>query len=386
MKKVILIRYGEIHLKGRNRSFFENLLVSNIKAAVKPYGAVLSHTSGRYILSDFDEKNANKISEALKNVSGIVSFSLATVCSNDYDQISKVVISLAKDLKGTFKIEANRADKTFPIKSPELAKMLGGVVLDNNHNLSVDCFNPNFTINVDIRENNQTYIYLEKIMGMGGMPVGSAGKGVLLLSGGIDSPVAGYLMAKRGVNLVCLHFHSFPYTSPQAQEKVEELARILKKYDQHLTLKVVSVTKIQEEIHKKCNPNFMITLLRRFMFRIAEIVSKNEQTSMIITGESLGQVASQTIESMTVVESVLKDSIVLRPLVAFDKNETIEIARKINSYKTSIIPYEDCCTVFLPKNPLTKPRIDKVLAEENKLDVDSLISEALKTIKEVNIS
>ncbi|MCR5553369.1 MAG: tRNA 4-thiouridine(8) synthase ThiI [bacterium] len=386
MEKVILIRYGEIHLKGRNRSFFENLLVSNIKAAVNPFGAVLGHTSGRYILSGFDEKNVNKISEALKNVSGIVSFSLATVCANNYDQISSVVISLSKGLKGTFKIEANRADKTFPIKSPELVKMLGGVVLDNNPNLSVDCFNPNHTINVDIRENNQTYIYLEKVIGMGGMPVGSAGKGVLLLSGGIDSPVAGYLMAKRGVNLVCLHFHSFPYTSPQAQEKVEALAKILSKYDNHLTLKVVSVTKIQEEIHKKCNPNFMITLLRRFMFRIAEIVAKDEQTNMIITGESLGQVASQTIESMTVVESVLKDSIVLRPLVAFDKNETIEIARKINSYKTSIIPYEDCCTVFLPKNPLTKPRLDKVIAEESKLDVDHLISEAIKTIKEVKIN
>ncbi|MBO4570229.1 MAG: tRNA 4-thiouridine(8) synthase ThiI [Clostridia bacterium] len=386
MEKVILIRYGEIHLKGRNRSFFENLLVSNIKAAVKPYGAVLSHTSGRYILSNFDEKNANKLSEVLKNISGIVSFSLAIVCASVYDQISNVVIDLSKDLKGTFKIEANRADKTFPIKSPELAKMLGGVILDNNTMLSVDCFNPNHTINVDIRENNKTYIYLEKVLGMGGMPVGSAGKGVLLLSGGIDSPVAGYMMAKRGVNLVCLHFHSFPYTSPQAQEKVEALAKILAKYDSHLTLKVISVTKIQEEIHKKCNPNFMITLLRRFMFRIAEIVAKNEQTSMIITGESLGQVASQTIESMTVVESVLKDSVVLRPLVAFDKNETIEIARKINSYKTSIIPYEDCCTVFLPKNPLTKPRLDKVIFEESKLDVDSLINEAINSIKEVKIN
>ena len=385
MEKVIIIRYGEIHLKGKNRGFFEDLLVSNVKYVIKPFGAKLEHISGRYIVYGYNLSDEIAIINVLTKVSGIVSVSPSAQINSKFDQIKEIAINLAENKKGTFKIETNRADKTFPLNSIEINREVGGAVLDSNPNLTVDVNNPDFTINIDIRENAKTYIFSSVMPGIGGMPVGSAGKGLLLLSGGIDSPVAGFMMAKRGVTIEAIHFHSFPYTSPQAKEKVIKLAKLISPYCGKIKINVVSVTKIQEEIHAKCNPEYMITILRRFMFEISEKVAQNVGAKMLITGESLGQVASQTIESINVVESVVDEIPVLRPLIAFDKNETIAIARKIGTYETSIEPFEDCCTVFLPDNPVTKPRIEKVKAEENKLNREKLIDEAMSNIEIIEV-
>jgi len=385
MDKVIIIRYGEIHLKGRNRGFFEDLLVSNIRHAIKIFGAKLEHISGRYIVSSFDSNDENKVINALMKVAGIVSISPSFAVSQTLEDITSAALVLAREINLTFKVETNRANKSFPLNSLEVSREVGGAVLEKFPSLKVNVTNPASVINIDIRENAKTYVYSKVFHGVGGMPVGSAGEGLLLLSGGIDSPVAGYMMAKRGVKIAGLHFHSYPYTSPEAKEKVISLAKKISDFSGKMRLFIVSVTKIQEEIHAKCNPEFMITILRRFMFKIAEIIAHKEGFKMIITGESLGQVASQTIESMTVVESVVKSLPVLRPLIAFDKNETIDIARKIETYETSILPYEDCCTVFLPKNPQTKPRIERVIFEESKIDVDALINAALSSIEVIEI-
>lgn len=385
MNNIILIRYAEIHLKGKNRGFFEKLLSDNIKHAVCQFNAQLNHIAGRYVLRGYDPKDEQSILFLLQCVSGIFSFSPAIEVNSNYENIESIVKGFAKDLDGTFKIETNRADKTFCMTSMEVSRKLGAECLKTNKNLSVDVVSPQHKIYVDIRENGFTYVYNKVIYGMGGMPVGSSGKGLLLLSGGIDSPVAGYLMAKRGVKVYALHFHSFPYTSPQAKEKVLTLAKQISKYTGQIEVSIISVTEIQQAIHKHCKQNYMITLLRRFMFKIAEIIAKQKGLDMLITGESLGQVASQTIESITAVESVLKDIVVMRPLIAFDKNETIAIANKINTFETSIEPYEDCCTVFLPPNPIIKPKLNNVVYEESKLDCENLIENALKTLETIVI-
>jgi thiamine biosynthesis protein ThiI len=268
----------------------------------------------------------------------------------------------------------------------EVSRLLGGSVLSKyGKNLSVKVKNPDHTVYVDIREDGKTLIYTDLVYCMSGMPVGSAGKGLLLISGGIDSPVAGYMMAKRGMKINCLHFHSFPYTGEAAKNKVEQLTSLLSEYNGgDIRLNVVSFTKIQEEIHKKCPPEFMITMMRRFMMRIAEKFAIKNGLQAIITGESLGQVASQTIESITSSNSVVSMP-VLRPLIALDKLEIIDISTKIGTYETSILPYEDCCTVFLPKYPAIRPDLNKVIASEQKLDVESLIEEALNNIEVIDL-
>jgi thiamine biosynthesis protein ThiI len=263
---------------------------------------------------------------------------------------------------------------------------LGGKILEAfGSKLSVDVKNPSFVVYVDIREDKKTFVYTDVVHCISGMPVGSAGKGLLLLSGGIDSPVAGYMMAKRGVRVSAVHFHSFPYTSNAAREKVEELASIIAPYTGNLTIYMVSMTELQEQIHEKCDDSYMITLLRRGMFTIAERIAKRYGKKMIITGESLGQVASQTIESMTVVSEVVKQIPIIRTLVAFDKCETIDIAKKIGTYETSIRPFEDCCTVFLPESPVVRPVLHKVLKEQNKLDFDAILDRAMESIEVVEI-
>lgn len=385
MRNVILIRYSEIHLKGKNRGFFEKLLIENIKHAVKDFNAKLGHIAGRYILTDYNVVDEAELIERLKCVSGIFSFSPAIEVESTLENISRLATELTRDLAGTFKIETNRADKTFSLNSMQVSREVGGNCLERNPRLKVDVNNPDTTVHIDIRESGNTYVFTQTVAGMGGMPVGSSGKGLLLLSGGIDSPVAGYMMAKRGVKIFALHFHSFPYTSPQAKEKVITLAHELSKYAGHIKMHVVSVTKIQQEIHRHCKSEFMITLLRRFMFKIAEKIAKENGYDMIITGENLGQVASQTIESMTVVENVVKSTVIARPLIAFDKVDIIAIARKIGTYETSIQPFEDCCTVFLPKNPVTKPKLRHAEFEETHLDVDALIADALTTQEIINI-
>ena len=385
MEKVIIIRYAEIHLKGKNRGFFEKLLVENIELALSKFKAKLKHISGRYIVYNFQDKDEKSILNVLEKISGIFSFSPAIEFNSTYENIAQYAKELSKNLTGTFKVETNRADKTFPLNSMLVSKQIGEECLKNNPKLKVDVIKPDNIINIDIRENGSSYIFTKTQLGMGGMPVGSSGNGLLLLSGGIDSPVAGYLMAKRGVKLSALHFHSFPYTSPQAKEKVIELAKKLTDYSGNINLHIISVTKIQQEIHKKCKADYMITLLRRFMFRIAEKIAKDNNYKMIITGENLGQVASQTIESMTVVENVIENTVIARPLIAFDKVEIIDLSKKINTYDISIQPYEDCCTVFLPRNPVTRPKLENVLREEAKLDVELLIEEAMNTAEIITI-
>ena len=385
MKKVVLIRYSEIHLKGKNRSFFENLLLKNIKNALFCFHVNVAKTPARYIVDGYDEKDEAEILEILKCIPGIFSLSVAFVVNNSYEEIKKIAISLMKDKKGAFKVETNRADKTFKLNSIETSREIGGDILEANKNLFVDVHNPDVVLNIDIRETGSTFVFTDVMFGVGGMPVGSSGNALLLLSGGIDSPVAGFMMAKRGAKISAVHFHSFPFTSPEAKEKVITLAKKLKKYAGNITLYTVSVTNIQKEIHKNCHEAYMITLLRRCMFKIAERIAKDYGQDMIVTGESLGQVASQTIESMKVVESVIKDTPVLRPLVAFDKQETIAIAKKIDTFKTSTLPFEDCCTVFLPDAPIIKPKLEKVLMEESKIDAEKLIDEAYKSIEIIEV-
>ena len=385
MNKVFIVRYSEIHLKGKNRGFFENLLKENLLSALKKYGVNVSKIPGRYLVSGFSEKDTTRIAEELKKVAGIFSYSVATEVDSNYQSIKAEAISQMKDFVGSFKVDVNRGDKTFQPNSMELAKMLGGEILKSNKNLLVDVVEPEHKLYIDIRENAKTYVFSTVEHGMGGMPVGSSSTGLVLLSGGIDSPVAAYMMAKRGVKLYALHFHSYPYTSELAREKVEDLVRKILPYNAgNMTVFMINMAKYQETIHACCNDTFTITLLRRGMFRIAEKLAKEYGISMLITGENLGQVASQTIESITVVENVVNDIPIIRPLVAFDKTDIIDLAKKIDTYELSIKPYEDCCTVFLPDSPATKPKLEAVEREEQKFNFNGLLKESYDNIEILN--
>ena len=380
MEKVIIVRYCEIHLKGKNRSYIERLLIENIERNLKDIPHVFHKMNARYLIEEYAEADYEKIVNKLMKICGIHSFSESYIIDTSLENISKAVLLLAKDIKGTFKIETNRADKTFYLNSVQISREMGGVVLDNYPELKVDVVSPENVINVDVREGGKTLVFTGITHGLGGLPTSSSGRGMLMLSGGIDSPVAGYMMAKRGMKLDAVHFHSYPYTSVAAREKVEELAGRVAEYCNGLNLYVVKFTEIQEAIHEKCPEELMITMMRRFMMRIAERLAVNCGGQAIITGESLGQVASQTIESITSSNSVVKMP-VLRPLIAFDKLEIIEIANKIDTFNTSILPYEDCCTVFLPKFPAIKPRMETVLKAESRLDVEELINRAIESVE-----
>lgn len=385
MKKVIIIRYSEIYLKGKNRGFFERAFEMNLRRAIEGFDAELIKNSGRYLVQNFPDDQTDEIIEKLKKVFGLHTLSLAYETASDMDSIFEAA-KLQARTEGTFKVESHRGDKKYPLTSVEISKMLGGLLLDYaKGGLKVDVHNPSFTIRVDIRENGKALVFGEFIEGANGMPVGTAGKGLLLLSGGIDSPVAGHMMAKRGMKIDCLHFHSYPYTNMQAKEKVVDLAKILSEYTCGTTLYTVKVTHIQEAIHEKCKAELMITLLRRFMYRIAERHALHISAQCLITGESLGQVASQTIEGMTSSNSVVEKLPVLRPLVGFDKNEIIDRSVKMGAYETSILPFEDCCTVFLPDFPAIRPKLDEILREEAKLNVEELIEEAFESIEKIKI-
>lgn len=384
MEKVILIRYGEIFLKGKNFGFFENLLKDNIKDKIKDFGCELVVINKRLYVRGYEERQERKLLDTLSTVFGLTSISPAVMLDTSEEAINEYVGSLRLKEK-TFRVTLNRADKRFPMTSIEYSSKLGGIILKNNNGIKVDLHNPEVEVSVDIRENGSTFIFTKVIPAMGGMPIGSSGTGMLLLSGGIDSPVAGYMMAKRGMRISALHFHSYPYTSEAAKEKVVSLAKIIKKYTGSFKLYVCSFTKIQEEIHHKCNSEFMITIMRRIMYRIAERLAEKNKIQSIITGENLGQVASQTVESMTVTNDVVKNIPIFRPLVAFDKEEITAISKKIDAYETSILPYEDCCTVFLPKHPVIKPKKFQCEKEESKLDIESLINEAIEGIEVIEI-
>lgn len=380
MERVILIRFGEIFLKGNNKNYFESLLKRNIKQSIKSIDCNFMYSQNRYYIEKYSIDDEDKIIACLKKVFGIHSLSQAIKVKNDIDMIKDAVTDYYVPETGTFRVTTNRADKRFNYSSMEISREIGGVVLEKNPSLTVDLFTPEHIIYIDIRENGYTYIYNDRISGAQGMPVGCSGSGLLMLSGGIDSPVAGYMIARRGMKIDAVHFHSFPYTSEQALDKVIRLAKRMSEYCHQIRLHIVPFTKIQEQIHEHCPAELMITIMRRFMMRISEIISINNGYQAIITGESLGQVASQTIESLTSSNSVVSMP-VLRPLIAMDKLDIINIAHKIDTYETSIEPFMDCCTVFLPKNPAIKPKLKYVIDSENALDIDNLIKETVDNIK-----
>ena len=384
MEKVIILRYAEIYLKGKNRGFFERALENNLNRALEGLSCTLIKQNGRYLVRGFLEEETESYLDKLKKVFGVHSISIAYETLADMESLFEAAKLLCRQT-GTFKVESHRGDKKYPLTSVEISKQLGAKILSQFYQLKVDVHSPDFVVRVDIRENGKALVFADFIEGANGMPVGTAGKGLLLLSGGIDSPVAGYMMAKRGLKVDCLHFHSYPYTNMQAKEKVVELANILSQYTCGTNLYSISVTHIQEEIHEHCKPQFMITLLRRFMYRIAERHAKRIGSQCLITGKSLGQVASQTIEGMTSSNSVVESLPVLRPLVGFDKSEIIERSIKMGAYETSILPYEDCCTVFLPDFPAIRPNLDEIMREEAKLDVEGLIAEAFSSVEKIKI-
>lgn len=377
MELVVIIRYAEIHLKGKNRGFFEHAFTVNIERALRGIRHELHRTSGRYLIADFETEQADEILSRISKVFGVHSYSLGYLSGNSIDEIFKTALLVAPT-EGTFKVDTHRGDKKYPLTSMEINAEIGARLLEERNALRVDVHEPQATVYVDIRESGKALVFGSFIKGSGGMPVGTSGKGLLLISGGIDSPVAGHMMAKRGMNVDLLHFHSYPYTNDQAKEKVVELAKELSSFTGTHKLATVSVTKIQEEIHAKCAQELNVTLLRRFMFRIAERVAKQGGDQCLITGESLGQVASQTIEGMTSSNAVVSLP-VLRPLVGFDKDEIVDRSKKIGTYDTSVLPFEDCCTVFLPDFPATRPKLSFIESEETKLDIEELVNEALRT-------
>ena len=390
MEKVILIRYGEIMLKGLNRPSFEKKLVDNIKRAISNLGdANVRKVQGRIYVEPIDDNyDFDECINILTKVFGIVSVSVVWKMESDFNKIKENALKMATKLveeKGhiTFKVETKRGNKRFPMNSPEISRELGGYILSNISKLSVDVNKPSFVIYVEVRE--YTYIYSEIIPAVCGMPIGTNGKAMLLLSGGLDSPVAGWMIGKRGVEIEAVHFYSYPYTSERAKEKVIDLARILCEYCYKINLYVVPFTDIQLEINEKCPHEQSTIIMRRAMMKIAEKIAKKTGANALITGESIGQVASQTIESLAVTnESV--DLPVFRPLIGMDKNEVVILAKKINTYETSILPYEDCCTVFVPKHPNTKPKLERIIMSEKKADLENLMKKAIEDTEMLTIT
>lgn len=385
MERVILLRFSEIFLKGNNRKFFEKKLIDNIKETLKSYEYRFSTSQNRYVVSNYDVDLETEIVERLKKVFGIYSLSVANKVKTDFDEIRKAAVDLFDDTPLKFRVTVRRADKRVEITSPVMAAEIGGDILEKYPETSVDLTNFDKEVYVDIRENGYTYIFLDKIHCAGGMPVGSSGKALCLLSGGIDSPVAAYMMAKRGLQIDAIHFHSMPYTSEQAKEKVVSLAKIVSAYAGHIKLHVVPFTEIQENIHKFCPPEYMITIMRRIMMRISERLAMQINAGALVTGESLGQVASQTMQSITVTNKVIERLPVFRPLIGFDKEEIVKISKHIDAFETSILPYQDCCTIFLPKNPVIRPKLELIERAEKALDVEGLIKRAIDNIEVIEV-
>ena len=387
MKEIFLCKCGEIVLKGANHSFFENALIKELKFRLKTFGSVkVSHAQSTVYVEPSEGVDLDGVFDALTRVFGIVTIERAAVAEKDMDAIKATIkeyIPAFMSDKRTFKVEAKRADKRFPLKSPQIAAESGGAVLSACPFLRVNVKNPDVIVRVEVRE-NAAYISAGSFKGAGGMPVGTNGKGLLLLSGGIDSPVAGYMMAKRGVKIDAVHFESFPYTSERAKEKVLELARLVTKYSGSMLVHVVSLTKVQEELAKNCDEEYFTLLLRRYMMAIAEKIAEKNDCLALITGESVGQVASQTMQAIAVTNETVSMP-VFRPCIGMDKEEIVQISRKIDTFETSIQPYEDCCTVFTPRHPKTKPELSRVLEQERKLDFDTLVAEAVETKEEIYI-
>jgi thiamine biosynthesis protein ThiI len=384
MKELILVRYGEIALKGGNRAFFIKQLIRNIKKALGGIDHRIIKDQGRILVEL--AKGSDDLDAAinsLKRVFGIVSISRVVKVEKNLDTIKQKALQMVnRQQLCTFKVESKRADKTFPSNSPEICRQVGAYILENCEGIRVDVHRPDLVINIEIRD--KAYIYMGSVSGSGGLPTGTSGKSILLLSGGIDSPVAGWMVAKRGVDLEAVHFHSFPYTSERAKQKVIDLAGVLAGYTGGIKVHMVSLTDIQNSINRHCPGEQGTILTRRFMMKIAREIAVAGKALALVTGESLGQVASQTLESIYVTDSCV-DLPVFRPLLGMDKVEIIDRARNIDTYELSILPYEDCCTLFLPEHPETRPRLEKILESESHLDVRLLVEQAVNTREIIDI-
>ena len=388
-QNIFIVRCGEVALKGMNKPYFERMLVDRIRRNLKAFkGVDIKRQEGLIFIRAEKDLDIDAIIKETAKVFGVASISKAVEAEPELEAIGRASVDYMMNLieeRGveTFKVEAKRADKNFPVKSPEIGRIIGAKVLIGCKVLKVDVHNPDVLLHVDVRT-DRAYIYEGKVNGFGGLPLGTNGKGMVLLSGGIDSPVAAWMMAKRGMMIEAVHFHSYPYTSPRAQEKVEDLARILSTYVGRFKMHVINLLPIQEAIVANCPEEETTILVRRFMMRIAEKVAEKNDCMMLITGENLGQVASQTAESLVVTDASVSKP-VMRPLIAMDKIDIMEKAKEIGTYEKSIEPYEDCCTVFLPKHPTTKPRLERILESESKLDCEALIEAAVASAEIVNI-
>ena len=381
MRELLLVRYGEVFLKGQNRPFFLRKLVDHVKEAVSGVGGRVFLSDGRIYVSDFTDMD--ECIRRVTRVFGIHSVSPAVEMEkDDFKAICAQAAKMMEPLSGTFKVLARRSDKRYPLDSPAIMREAGGYVLEHVPHLSVDVNHPDHELMIEIRKN--AYLSVDKILAVGGMPMGTNGKACLLLSGGIDSPVAGFMIAKRGVELCCVHYHSFPYTSERAREKVLELARELSEYCGKMRVHVVPFTEIQLKIHELCPENFTTLIMRRYMMRIAERLARADGAQALVTGESVGQVASQTMEALGCTDEVVGMP-VFRPLIGMDKSEIIERAEKIGTFETSSLPYEDCCTVFTPKHPATHPRVELVRKAEEALCSEALIEAAIAGTEVVEV-
>ena len=380
-KKVILLRYGELFLKGKNRNLFEKRLIENIKKVLTDIEYKFIRTQNRYYIEDFDESLQDEIVERVRKVFGLHSLSIAIKLPTDYQNLKEAIADFMPT-DGTFRITTKRADKSLDKNSMQISAMLGGYLLSLNNKLSVDLYYPKNEICVDIRENGYSYIFSDKIDCAQGMPVGTAGRGMLLLSGGFDSPVAGYRMARRGMEIYGIHYHSYPHTSELAKQKVLDLAEKLTKYCSDIKLFIIKFTDIQQAIHEYCREDYMITIMRRIMVEIAEKIALKNNCGALITGESLAQVASQTTRSITVTNEAVKTLPVFRPLIGMDKYEIMDTAEKIDTYAISELPYEDCCTVFLPKNTVIKPDLEIAKKEQAKIiGLEKMIEDAIESVE-----
>ncbi len=388
MKEIFLLKLGEIVLKGTNKRQFENRLRQNIRRRMKAYGEfdVYIMQSTVYVQPMNDEADMDAAWEACRSIFGLVSLCRCRACKKDLDSIFEAVEAyLGEDLDcaESFKVESRRSDKSFPMTSIALSQEIGGRLAEAHPDCKVDVHHPAYTVYVEVRD-LAAYVHGPAVPGAGGLPTGVGGRAMCLLSGGIDSPVAAYMMAKRGMEVECVHFFSYPYTSQLARDKVMELARLVTKYCGRMTVNVVSFTQIQEAIRDNCPEEFFTLIMRRFMMEISQRIAKDDGCGALITGENLGQVASQTMEAMTVTGAVV-DIPVFMPLIGMDKEEIVTISRKIGTFETSVLPYEDCCTVFTPKHPKTKPTLGQVIHAERNLDREALIQEALASVEKVSV-
>lgn len=388
MKDIILLKLGEIVLKGLNRRSFEQKLLNNVRRKLRSCGNfnVYCLQSIIYVEPADDSADIDAAFEEMQKVFGVISLTRAAACEKTKEAIACRAIEYLRDdmlSAKSFKVESSRSDKRFPLTSIELSQYVGGELSEAFPDTAVDVHNPELTVHVEVRD-KAAYVHAMPVPGAGGMPVGSNGVAVSLLSGGIDSPVSSYMICKRGVRLIPVHFFSFPYTSQQAKEKVIELAELLTGYCGRMTVEVVPFTHIQEEIRDKCAEEYFTLIMRRFMMRIAERIAVDNGAKAVVTGENLGQVASQTMEAMASTQAVINLP-VLQPLIGMDKEEIVRLARKIGTFDTSILPYEDCCTVFTPKHPKTHPKLSEVAAAESVLDIDALVQEAISGIERIQV-